>query len=299
MHYVRPATLVLLSALALHVPQALWAGVPNDQEVLNQGKILIFDKKWDEARGLFRRVIAEYPKSAVVPQAYYYIARCFQFQGRQTDALKAYEDFLQRYPGEPFLPAEARNAVVEIAASLMEKGNTGYKDRLTAALADRDKNVRYFAAIRASRLDDRSIAAKAVPVLREIVKTDSEPDLANRARIALLRLDPKALSKPVEEPSPKTPRPQPRPAPRNGGKSTERMFHVVVTEAGAAQPKVELTLPVSLAQLAIAALDESAKEEIRKKGFDVENIWESLKRLGPSNILIFRDAGNTVKIWIE
>ncbi len=295
---ISSAALVLFSALAFNLPAAL-AAAPDDQSVLNQGKILIFDKKWEEARAVFRRVIAEFPKSPAAPQAYYYIARCFQFQGRQIDALKAYEDFVQRFPGEPFLPAEARNAVVEIAASLMEKGDAGYRDRLTSALADRDKNVRYFAAIRVSRLDDRSITANAIPILREIVKGGSEPDVANRARIALLRLDPKALSKPAEAPPPKSAKTQTRTEPRSVGRSAERMFHVVVTEAGASQPKVELTLPVSLAQLAIAALDESAKEEIRKKGFDVENIWESLKNLGPTNILIFRDGGNTVKIWVE
>ncbi len=54
---------------------------------------------------------------------------------------------------------------MEIAASLVEKGDSTYRDRITAALADGDRNVRYFAAIRTSRLDDRAITAKAVPVL--------------------------------------------------------------------------------------------------------------------------------------
>src|SRR5512140_1288302 len=130
----RLPALILFSVLVLAAPVASAAAGPKDQEMLNQGKILIFDKKWEEARGIFRRVIAEFPKSPVSPQAYYYIARCFQFQGRETDALNAYEDFLQRYPGEPFLPAEARNAVVEIAATLVEKGDPSYKGRLTAAL---------------------------------------------------------------------------------------------------------------------------------------------------------------------
>jgi hypothetical protein len=77
------------------------------------------------------------------------------------------------------------------------------------------------------------------------------------------------------------------------------MFHLVVYQSGMAEPKVELQLPVSLAQLAIAALDESARQEIRKRGIDIDNVWESLKNLGPTNILTFRDGPNTVKIWIE
>jgi hypothetical protein len=77
------------------------------------------------------------------------------------------------------------------------------------------------------------------------------------------------------------------------------MFHLVVYEQGASKPVVELNIPISLAQLAITALDESAKRELRKKGFDVDNVWEDLKRLGPTNILTFRDEENTIKIWIQ
>jgi len=51
--------------------------------------------------------------------------------------------------------------------------------------------------------------------------------------------------------------------------------------------------------MAVSALDESAKREMRRKGIVVENIWEDLKRLGPTNILTFRDGENLIKLWIE
>jgi hypothetical protein len=176
----------------------------------------------------------------------------------------------------------------------MERGNPEYRNRIIDALSSPDKDVRYFAAIRSSRLKDRHIASMAIPVLREIVRNESEPELSDRARIALLRLDPNALGKPQVEAQP--PKRESKPAPRT---SKERLFHVLVLQEGMSQPKVELSLPVSLAQLAIAALDESAKAEIRKKGIDIDNVWESLRNLGPTNILTFRDGPNTVKIWIE
>jgi hypothetical protein len=31
----------------------------------------------------------------------------------------------------------------------------------------------------------------------------------------------------------------------------------------------------------------------------VDNVWEDLKRLGPTNILTFRDEESTIKIWIQ
>ncbi len=277
MSLVRLKTLFLTCALVLAAAGANAASGSKDQEMLNQGKILIFDKKWEEARNVFHRVVNEFPASGAAAEASYYIARCFQFQGRETEAIRAYEEFLQKYPNEPFLPAEAKNAVVEIAASLMEKGNAGYKDRLAAALISPDKNVRYFAAIRSSRIGDPYLKSMAVPVLRDIVKKETESELVDRAKIALLRLDPKALAKPAEAPAASEPKPRPKADPKN----PQRMFHLVVYQAGSAEPRVELNLPVSLAQLAIAALDESAKQEIRKKGFDIDNIWEASTASGP------------------
>ncbi len=290
MNCVKSKPVVLLTVLvACSLVSALGQSAA-EQSLFNDGKILIFDKKWPEARGVFERVIQEYPRSPLVPQAYYYIARCFQFQGKQEEALKAYELFLQKFPNEPFLPGEARNAVVELAASLFEKGNQAYRNQLEASLKDPNRDIRYFAAIRCSQLKDRSLTAKAIPVLKEIIARENEEELVNRARIALLRLEPAELSGKAEAP-PETKKREP--------KGDSRMFHLVVYQQGISKPVVELNIPVSLAQLAINALDESAKQEMRKKGFDVENVWEDLKRLGPTNILTFRDEENTIKIWIQ
>ncbi len=285
---LKPAV-VLAALMACSLVSGL-AQSAADQALFNDGKILIFDRKWPEARGVFERVIQEYPRSPLVPQAYYYIARCFQFQGKQEEALKAYELFLQKFPNEPFLRGEARNAVVELAASLFEKGNQAYRSQLESSLKDPNKEIRYFAAIRCSPLKDRALTSTVIPVLKEIVAREKEEDLVNRARIALLRLEPAELSKKAEAPlEPKKREP----------KSDSRMFHLVVYQQGVSKPVVELNIPVSLAQLAINALDESARQEMRKKGFDVDNVWEDLKRLGPTNILTFRDEESTIKIWIQ
>ncbi len=264
-----------------------------DQELFNQGKISIFDRNWDAARASFLRLIQEYPKSSVVPQAYYYMARCFQFQGNAGEALRAYETYLSKYPNEPFLSIEAKKSVVELAASMLGKGDKSYRDRLVTALSNSQKDVRYFAAIRCSRLNDPSLTSLAIPVLREIVKSETEPELADRAKIALLKLEPKALAQPPAKITVEK-------APGKPGKtSNTKMFHLVVRKAGQTQPAVELSLPVSLAQLAVSALDESAKNELRKKGVDVNNIWEDLQRLGPTEILTLRDGDNLIKIWIQ
>jgi len=285
---------VLVSLLAAVLPRHAPCQRGKDQEVFNQAKVLMFDKKWEEARGVFQRIIRDYSSSSVVPQAYFFSARCLQLQGRFQEAIPAYQDFLSRYPAEPFLPAEARNAVVEMSASLFEKGDASHKDLLLAGLGDNRKEVRYFTALRCSYLEDRQLNSRVVPILKEITRDETERDLLDRARIALLRIDPKALS--VQKPTEKTPEDD---VPRAGRNADTRLFHLEVLEEGSSKPKVELKIPVSLAQLAVAALDESTRREMRKKGIDVDNIWESLKRMGPTDILTFRDGRNVVKIWIK
>jgi tetratricopeptide (TPR) repeat protein len=261
-----------------------------DQDLFNQGKVLMFDKKWEAARGVFQRVIREHPGSPLLPQAHYFSARTLQLEGKEAEALRAYEEFLQRFPNEahldPFLPAEARNAVVELAASLVEKGNTSYKDRVSAGLVDPRKDVRYFTAVRASYLADRRLTSQAVPILREIVEKEKERDLVDRAKLALLRIDPNSLG---AEQSPAA----------KGSRPEGRLFHLVIFEEGQAEPKVELKLPMSLAELALSALSEEQKKKLRLKDFDIDNVWESLRRLGATDILTIRDGKNLVKIWIE
>ena len=103
-------TIITVLAAALLAACASSADeIGRDQEIFNQGKVLMFDKKWEDARGAFQRVIQAFPNSSLVPQAHYFSARCLQLQGKEVEALRSYEQFLQRYPNEPYLQAEARS----------------------------------------------------------------------------------------------------------------------------------------------------------------------------------------------
>jgi len=285
-------TLALLLALSL-APLALAVAVPaKDQEMLNQGKILMMEQKWEEARQVFQRLIRDFPKSSLLPQAYFQSAYCLRLQKKPEEAILAYERFLQKYPDEPFLARDARQTIVDLAASLVAQGKPVYLDRLMAALKDPRKEVRYFAALRCSSLKDRQLNAMMVPVLKEIVANEKQQDLVTPASLALLSIDPAALAKP-----------EPQKKAKSESKKTNasvKMFHLRIYEGGEnTEPKVELDFPVSFAQLAVMALDEPTKAEMRKKGIDIDNIWESLNRLGPTNILTIRSGSSVIKIWIQ
>jgi hypothetical protein len=282
----------LAAAIAL-MPCLLQASAAaKDQEMLNQAKVLMMEQKWEEARQVFQRLIRQFPQSGLLPQAYFHSAYCLRLQNKPEAALPSYEEFLQKYPKEPFLAVEAGKAVADIAASLVQQGKSAYRNRLTAALASPAKEVRYFTAIRCSYLKDRELNALCIPVLKEIRAKEKQPDLVNPASIALLRIDPAALSTP-EAPPPA------RSEPKKANAAT-RMFYIQIFENGENKPAtVEMNFPVAFAQLAILALDEPTKAELRKKGFDIENIWESLQHLSPTNILTIRNGPKVVKLWIR
>lgn len=285
-------TLILLWA-ALLAPTCLAAATPaKDQDMLNQAKVLMFDRKWEAARQVFQRLIREFPQSSLLPEAYFRTAYCLRLEKKPEEAVLAYEQFLKKYPNEPFFAVEAKQAVVELAASLVEQGKPEYRNRLIAALTDPVKEVRYFAAIRCSSLKDRQLEPKIVPVLKEILAKEKQREYLDRASIALLAVNPAALAQP-----------QPPKQAKSGTKpetAPVKMFHLRIYEgAENTKPIVELDIPISLAQLAVAALDEPTRAEMRKKGIDIDDIWESLNRLGPTNILTIRGAHSTVKLWIK
>jgi hypothetical protein len=292
MNHTGLRALALLAALSLG-PHGLLVGAPaKDQEILNQGKILMMEQKWEEARQVFQRLIRDYPQSGLLPQAYFQSAYCLRLQKKPEEAIVAYELFLQKYPDEPFLGRDARETVVDLAASLVAQGKPAYRGRLISALKDPRKQVRYFAALRCSSLKDRQLDVMIVPVLKEIMANEKEQDLVAPASIALLSIDPAALAKPEPQKKEKSE--------SKNANAPVKMFHLRIYEGGEnTKPKVELDFPVSLAQLAVMALDESSKAEIRKKGIDIDDIWESLNRLGPTNILTIRNGSTVIKLWIQ
>jgi tetratricopeptide (TPR) repeat protein len=283
---------VMLLALLIQGAVALQgAAASKDQELFNQAKVLMFEQKWDGARQAFQRLIREFPQSNLLSQAYFHSAYCLQLQKKPEDALAAYTLFLQKYPKEPVYGAQARQTVVQLAATLFDQGKTSHRGLLVAALTDPDKDVRYLAALRCSSLKDRQLNTLAVPVLREIIAKEKQQDLIAPASLALLRIQPEALEQ------------RPKTTPKVSSKQLDagsRIFHIQIFEHGESKPpSVELNIPVSFAQIAIAALDEPTKAEMRRKGFDIENIWSSLNRMGPTNIFTARNGTRVVKLWIQ
>jgi hypothetical protein len=166
-------------------------------------------------------------------------------------------------------------------------GRTRHLGLISEALDDPSRTVRYFAALQMASLGPE-VGRPAIPVLQDILRKESDKDLVERAKLALLRLDRDALAEAAPSP------------PSKGSEPTAGWIRVRIWEKGASRPQVSLNLPVFLADMVFGSLPDEARDELREEGFDAASFWERLKRSGPADILTIEgDDGSRIQVWIE
>jgi hypothetical protein len=116
----------------------------------------------------------------------------------------------------------------------------------------------------------------------EILEEERNDELKDRAKIAVLRVDPDALKDFEEE--------------RYEGRA--KMLKIRVYESGTKEIKLSLDIPWALADLALAAIPEEEKESMRKEGYDLDKIMRELTRVR-GNIIEIKSDDSVIKIWID
>jgi hypothetical protein len=256
----------------------------SDPDSLRTAKELFFDRKYAEARQAWQAVLRQGGSDAA--PASYWIARCSESLGEHERALGEYGTYLASRPADRTLAEEARTSRVGLASRLYKAGAKQHLGILTDALADPARTVRYFSALQLSTLG--TAGRPAVPVLKKIVAEEKDEDLVERAKLGLLRLEPGALAAASAPPA------------STGLRATAGWIRVRIYEKGGTKPKVSVNLPVALAEMVFKSLPDSAKDELRLKGYDADNFWDRLRKLGPSEIIsIEGDDGERVQIWLE
>lgn len=279
---VAGALLVALAATVLAGPA--WAQA--DTEKLRSAKSLFFDRKYSEARQAWQSLRAS-AKGADADAAAFWIARCSENLGEHERALSEYGEYLDRRPSDAVLAEEARTSRVGLAAKLYKSGQKQHIALLQQGLLDPSKTVRYYTALQLSSLGCH-VGAEALPVLRRILGEEKDPDLLERAKLALLRCDPKALAELKA-----------RSRPAGSGREVS-WIKVRIYDKGKSKPQVSVNMPVALAELLFKSLPDEARAELKRKGYDPENFWEKLKKLPPTQILeVDGEDGGRVQIWLE
>jgi Tetratricopeptide repeat len=287
---MRKAILIAIIALVLGAAPLAALGAPPqaqrtaDEALFREAKLLVFDKDWKAALDKIDELREKYPYSPWSGQALFYKGECLNsLGGRQREALRTYKEFIG-LPGAPQnLIEEAEGRIIDIAFDLYQDGDASALREIEDRLDVPNKVVSYYAAYKLSFVSDKRIAVKAAPVLKKIVETETDPELLDRARIALLRASPESL-KSAEESQPRA-------------KTTARTLHISIRAAGQKEPAFSLNIPFALADLALNALDEDNKAAMRKKGYDLNKIFSELAK---TKILrIAGEDGSLIEIWID
>ncbi|HPW17746.1 MAG TPA: hypothetical protein PLP83_05140 [Candidatus Aminicenantes bacterium] len=282
----------LVIVLGLSPGAAAWAAGARqeaaDESLFREAKLLVFDKSWRAALDKLDELIERFPSSPLAGQALFYRGECLEgIGGREKEALRAYKNYIRLGDAKAGLVEESEGSIVDLALVLYEKGDAAALKDIEDRLEHGNKVVRYYAAYKLSFVADKRTAAKAAPVLSKIVETEKDPELLDRARIALLRVAPESL-KAVET------RRRPQAAPQ-----TARTLHIRIRGAGQKEPAFSINIPFALADLALSALDEDDKAALRKKGYDVNRIITEMAKSKESILRIVGDDGGVFEIWID
>jgi len=270
--------ILLLASLLLQA----YAQAQPDEKLFQEAKILIFDKEWKDAQEKLEELLEKYPDSAWYSQAVFYRAKCLEERkGKELEALKAYRDYIKRKNRSKSLTEDSELSIIGLAYELYKEGKRSYLSEIEKRLSSSNRVVRYFAAIKLSQVEEKKVASRAVPVLKEIIKKEKDDELRDRAKIALLRVDPGVLKDLEEE------------RPVRGA----RLLKIRVWKDG--ELTLKINIPWALADLALRSIEEEEKAALKKEGYDLDTITKTLIEAGEIIYIENKEEGTIIKIWIE
>jgi len=271
---------VLLASLCM----GAYAQIQPDERLFEEAKVLIFDKKWETAQEKLENLLDRYPQSQMKEQALFYRAKCLSERtGREKEAIEAYDSYIREVKNpekNASLMEDSEISIIDLAYGLYEKGERRFLDAIEERLGRPNKVVSYYAAFKLSYVKDKTVSSRAVPVLKRIIESEQDAELKDRAKIALLRVDPGALKAVGDGQS----------------KAHARILKIQVIEAG--KKKLDINIPWALADLALQAIPDEEKSVMRKKGYDLDKIINELAKT-KSSIIEINENGSVIKIWIE
>ncbi len=270
--------LILLASFFLQ----MYAQTSPDERLFQEAKILIFDKKWEQAQEKLEELLEDYPASPWYSQAFFYWGRTLEEQkGKEKEALEAFKKYILRKDSSEILIQEAETSIINLSFSLYEKGRKSYLGEIKTRLYRPDRITRYYAAIKLSYLKDKKEARDAIPVLKEILDTEKDEEIKDKAKIAILRIDPDTFKDFEEE-------------------RYERkimMLKIRVTNKWTKKITFHLNIPWALADLALVNIPDEAKRQLRQEGYDLDRIVKEL--IEGQRVIEIETKDSVLKIWID
>ena len=252
----------------------------NEREIFAKARLDLADENWQQALKGFREIIDNFPSGRYYAPAYLYKGKCLEKMGESQKALTYYRIFLDISRNES-LKDEALRDIIDLDFALYEKGKKAGLREIFGFLKSKDLLSRYYAAVKLSYAKDKEVAARAVPVLKEIISRESEDaELVDRAKIALLRIDPGYLQGLAKSKN-----------------SEPKAIHIKIYEKDTKTESLSLNIPFVLARLALDAIPEKEKKLLRDKGYDLDRLIGTL--IEGKDVVKIETEDTVLRIWIE
>ncbi len=276
------AVIIFLCVVLLQA--SLWT--QKDERLFREAKILIFDEEWEEALEKLGKLLEDYPDSSLFAKILLYKATCLkELGGNEVEALRTYKEYLRINGRNRSLTEEAETSIIDLALLLFEKGRVFYLREVEERLLSEINVIRYYAAFELSYIEDKDIAVRAVPILQRILQEEKDERLRDRAKIALLRIDPDIVRDLKEEES---------------YEFNVRVLKFSIHKIGKKKPEFFISIPWSLADLIFSIIPEQSRNSMKKQGIDIDQIIADLMKLKGRVFEIQDDEeGIIIKIWIE
>ena len=296
-----PSRGLLAAVLALIAIAATGPVFAQDEaELLRQIKSDLFDRKWDAVLGSCDMFISRHPSSADLPRAFYYRAQALEhIRGRENDAIRAYGEFITRFPDvSRTMREDALLSRLTLAASQWEKGDKSH----VGLIMDGMKQSGYpkmYAAVQASKIGHKPAHTQALPILNECAKNERDAELKNECAVAVLRIDPKALGTEVDTGSAASAGPA-------GAAGEVKLIRLEVFDKAQNKVVVRVNMPIAFAELILDAIEQGWRDEINKglqkhgiSSGNLESFWKAIKEGGPQTILEIDNDEEKIRFWVE
>ncbi|MFC2166508.1 tol-pal system YbgF family protein [Acidobacteriota bacterium] len=262
---------------------SLWA--QKDEKLFREAKILIFDEEWEQALEILEQLLEDYPNSELFAQFLLNKATCLKELGdNEVEALQTYKEYLRINGHNRSLTEEAETSIIDLALILFKKGRVFYLREVEDRLLSEINVIRYYAAFELSYIEEKDVAVRAVPILQRILQEEKDERLRDRAKIALLRIDPEIVKDLEEDPH----------------EFNVRVLKFSVHKIGTDEQLFFISIPWSLADLIFSIIPEQSRMSMRKQGVDIDHIIADLTKL-KGKVFEIRDdeEGILIKIWLE
>jgi hypothetical protein len=283
--------------LLLAIPGVLLAA--GEEDLFRQVKIDLYDNNWPAVLHGCDDLLRLYPDSAHAAQAAFHRARALaHLPGRRSEAAEAFRDFVEDHEDAPLLVEQAWSNIFSLACEGRGRTSPDCARTLSEGLAHPSAFVSTLAAIRAGDVSDERVRRKALVTLKRALATQSDGDIRNEILIAILKIDPRQVP-----PPPAATAPPPALTAAGSAPTTPSLIRMTIYNKAARRYDLKIDLPVSFAQMLINSLDAgertTLKDEAKKQGVDVDDIFKAIEKSGHGRLLDVDAPDARYEVWIE